>query len=96
LFWFSAGKYATPQEECDAIATRRERQLGAAKIDMILQVRRALSMQQTIYAMDKSLAKQWEQSKDDARGIKLLKIWTDTQQVLGVSGTAQQLDNLTT
>jgi SNF2 family DNA or RNA helicase len=77
------GKYATPQEECDAIATRRERQLGAAKIDMILQVRRALSMQQTIYAMDKSLAKQWEQSKDDARGIKLLKIWTDTQQVLG-------------
>jgi hypothetical protein len=77
------GIYASPQEECDAIAIQRERQLGAAKLDMILQVRRALAMRESIFKMNKSQAKSWENEKSDARGIKLFKIWKETQQIQG-------------
>ena len=50
---------------------------------MILQVRRALFMRETVFKMDRSKAKEWETDKVGSRGVKLFKTWRETEQLKG-------------
>jgi len=77
------GDHSTAQEECDAISVRRERQLGAAKIDMLQQVRHALFMKDSVFKLDRSLAKEWENQKNGHKGVMMFKKWRETEQVKG-------------
>lgn len=86
------GEHASAQEECAAIAEQRERQLGAAKLDFISQVRKALGMRQALVQHDRKEADARLQKKGS--GLQLLREWLANEQVKGDAEADEMLSGL--
>ena len=86
------GEHATADEECAAIEEQRERQLGAAKLDFIFQVRKALGMRQALIQHDQSAAEERQSKK--GTGLQLFNEWLKNEQVKGDADADKMLSDL--